>query len=102
MKKINKNKVQEAFVNYLLQEGQLELVLPNGTTLEVGITQENMYGDLEKQPDYCWIIASQNGRAVSIDKYNLGLRYEEKNDKFICEHNLTNEDGFNVKIFDVI
>lgn len=102
MKKINKNKVQETFVNYLLQEGQLELTLPNNMVLEVGITQENRYGDLEKYPDYCWVIASQNGRSVSIDEYNLGLRYEEKNDKFICEHNLTNEDGFNVKVFDVI
>jgi hypothetical protein len=96
MKKINRNKVQEVFINHLLKEGHIQLFLPNNMILEVGITQENKYGDLEKTPDYCWLIASQNGRAVSIDEYNLGLRF--KNDKMIFEHD-SNED---VKTFDVM
>jgi hypothetical protein len=101
MKKINKNKVQEVFINHLLSEGQVQLLLPNNMVLEVGITQENKYGDLEKQPNYCWIIASQNGREVSIDEYNLGLRFEDKN-KMICEQKSISQDGENITIFDVI
>lgn len=100
MKKITKNKVQEVFINHLLKEGQVQLLLPNNMILEVGITQENRYGDLEKNPEYCWIIASQNGREVSIDEYNLGLKYEDK--KIICEHDAVSLDGENIKILDVI
>ncbi len=101
MKKVTKNRVQEMFIKHLLQEGQVELLLPNNMILEVGITQENKNGDLEKVPNYCWVIASQNGRAVSIDEYNLGLRYEDKN-KMICEHQSVSDCGENITIFDVI
>lgn len=101
MKKNTKSKVQEVFIKHLLKEGQIELLLPNNITLEVGITQENKNGELEKIPDYCWVIASQNGRAVSIDEYNLGLRYEDRN-KMICEHQSVSDCGQNVTIFDVI
>lgn len=100
MKKVTKSKVQEVFISHLLKEGQVQLLLPNNMILEVGITQENRFGDLEKNPNYCWVIASQNGREVSIDEYNLGLRYED--DKVICEHQSVSQDGENIKILDVI
>jgi|688.fasta_scaffold168091_2 hypothetical protein len=102
MKKVNQNKVQQAFISYLLQEGHVQLILPNEMILEVGITQENENGDLEKIPDYCWVIASQKGRSVSIDEYNLGLRYQNKNDRMICEHEAVSNDGENIKILDII
>ena len=101
MKKITKSRVQEVFISHLLKEGHVELILPNNMVLEVGITQENKNGDLEKIQDYCWVIASQNGRAVSIDEYNLGLRYEDDN-KIICEHESVSQQGENIKILDVI
>jgi hypothetical protein len=101
MKKITKSRVQEVFITHLLKEGSVELILPNNMVLEVGITQEDKNGDLEKIPNYCWVIASQNGRAVSIDEYNLGLRYED-NDKMIFEHQSTSSHGENIKILDVI
>jgi hypothetical protein len=100
MKKVTKSKVQEVFISHLLKEGQVQLLLPNGMTLEVGITQENRYGDLEKNPNYCWVIASQNGREVSIDEYNLGLRFEE--DKMICEHQSVSNTGENITILDIV
>lgn len=101
MKKYTKNRVQEVFITHLLKEGHIQLILPNNITLEVGITQENKNGDLEKVPNYCWVIASQHGRAVSIDEYNLGLRYEDKN-KMICEHESISDEGEGTIIFDVI
>ncbi len=100
MKKVTKSKVQEVFISHLLKEGQVQLLLPNGMTLEVGITQENRYGDLEKNPNYCWVIASQNGREVSIDEYNLGLRFEE--DKMVCEHQSVSNTGENITILDIV
>lgn len=102
MKKATKNKIQQLFVDYLLNNGSVELILPNDMVLEVGITQENRYGDLERIPDYCWVIASQKGRSVSIDSYNLGLRFSNQNKKMICEHDAVSEEGENIKILDVI
>lgn len=103
VKNATKNKVQEVFINHLLREGHVQLLLPNNMILEVGITQENRYGDLEKDPNYCWLIASQNGREVSIDEYNLGLRFEDKKDeKMICEHQSVSQSGESIKILDVI
>lgn len=102
MKRINKNKVQQVFISHLLQEGQVQILLPNDMILEVGITQENRYGDLEKNPNYCWVIASQNDRSVSIDEYNLGLRYKNQKDRMICEHLSTSNNGEDIKVLDVI
>lgn len=101
MKKINQGNVQQAFISFLLQEGHVELVLPNNMVLEVGITQENEKGDLEKIPDYCWVIATQKDRSVLIDKYNLGLRYQNEN-KMIHEYEAVSSDGQNIKMLDVI
>lgn len=96
-----KNRIQRLFVEYLMKEGAVELALPNGIVLEVGVTQENSYGDLEITPDYCWVIASQKNRSVCIDRYNLGLRYSG-DDEIVCEHSTISPDGTNIKIFDVV
>jgi hypothetical protein len=101
MKKTTKNKIQSLLVDYLLKEGAVELVLPNGMVLEVGLTQENKYGDLEITPDYCWVVASQKDRSVSIDRYNLGIRFSGDKE-MLCEHSVVSDDGTNIKVFDVI
>jgi len=96
-----KNKIQRLLVEYLLKEGVLELSLPSGMVLEVGVTQENRYGDQEITPDYCWVVASQRNRSVSIDRYNLGLRYHGDRE-MVCEQSLIGEDGTNINILDVL
>jgi hypothetical protein len=101
MKRTTKNKIQRLFVDYLLKEGALELTLPNGMVLEVGVTQENKYGDLEITPDYCWVVASQMNRSVSIDSYNLGIRYPEGKE-MLCEHSIQSADGTSINVLDVI
>lgn len=101
MKMTTKNKIQQIFVEHLMREGAIELALPNGMVLEVGVTQENRYGDLEITPDYCWIVASQKDRSVSIDRYNLGLRYSGEKE-MVCEYSSVSADGTNVKILDVV
>ena len=95
-------KIQNLFINELIKEGQVELVLPTGMTLEVGITQEGESGDLEKQSDYCWLIASQDDRSVSIDQYTFGLRFSEDPDKMICSNDVVDYEGHQVRVFEVI
>lgn len=101
MKKFTGGKVQQMFVDLLMRDGAVELALPNGVVLEVGITQENRYGELEKVSDYCWVVASHKHRSISIDKYNLGIRYTgDKN--MICEYSMQSADGVNINILDLV
>jgi len=101
MKKATVSKVQRMFIELLMKEGALELALPNGMVLEVGITQENESGDLEITPNYCWIVASQKGRSISMDNYNLGIRYSGDKE-MVCEYSMTSEDGTNINVLDVV
>lgn len=82
---MSENKIQELIIRHLLKEGSLEILLPNGITLEMGVTQENIKGQLEIADDYAWVIASQDDRSVSLDPYNLGLRFSSNNDKMLVD-----------------
>jgi hypothetical protein len=101
MKKATVSKIQRMFVELLMKEGTLELALPNGMTLEIGVTQENELGDLEVVQDYCWIVASQKGRSISMDNYNLGIRYSGDKE-MVCEYSLLSDDGTNINILDLV
>ncbi len=101
MKKATVSKIQKLFTEFLLSQGSIELILPNGATLEVGVTQENQIGDLEIVPEYCWILASQNNRSISMDNYNLGIRYNGDKE-ILCEYSIVSEDGTNINVLDVV
>ncbi len=94
-------KIQQLFVTQLIKEGHVQITLPNEMTLEVGITQEDGNGDLKKEPNYCWVLASQNGRTIAIDEYNLGIKYTDSDkNKFVIETTSGNEED--VKFLEVI
>jgi len=99
---MTKNKIQSLIVEHLLKHGQIELVLPDGVTLEIGLTQENQDGKLTIQDDYCWVIASQGGRATSIDSYNMGLRFTDKENILVFEDKFVDQDGEQVRRLDVV
>lgn len=99
---MTKNKIQSLIVEHLLKHGQIELVLPDGVTLEIGLTQENQDGKLTIQDDYCWVIASQGGRATSIDSYNLGIRFADKENILVFEDKFVDNDGEQVRRVDVV
>lgn len=95
-----KDKIQHLLITYLLQEGEIELALPDGLRLELGITRENRHGDLEKCSDYCWLVASQQKRSVTMDAYNLGLKFYEDKNRILVEDNSVDHDGGPVQLFD--
>lgn len=97
-----KNKIQSLIVEHLLKHGQIEIVLPDGVMLEIGLTQENKNGDLTIHDDYCWVIASQGGRATSIDSYNMGLRFTDKENILVFEDKFTDQNGEQVRRLDVV
>jgi hypothetical protein len=98
---MTKNKIQSMIVEHLLKHGQIEIRLPDGFKLEIGITQENQDGELQLEDDYCWVIASQGGRATSLDSYNMGLRFKD-NKALILEDRFTDQDGEEIRRLDVI
>ena len=81
----NSKKLQYLLIKQLLKEGNVELLLPCGTTLEIGITQEDKSGNQVKTDDYCSVSVKQDGRSVFIDSYNLGLKFIEDQESMIFE-----------------
>lgn len=94
---MSKNKIQSLLVEHLLKHGQIELVLPDGMTLEIGVTQENHEGDLVKKDDYCWIMASQQGRTASLDAYNMNLKFQNDQKTLILEDIFVDHNGDQVR-----
>lgn len=94
-----KDKIQYLLVSHLLEEGVIELKLPDGMVLELGVTKEGKDGTVNKSDDYCWVIASQKDREISIDSYNLAMRYKADEGKIILEDSEEDNDGQKVRIF---
>lgn len=102
MNDVKLKRLQKMLITHLLEVGKVELLLPDGFNLEIGILQENKRGDLIKTSDYCYVIASKETNATLIDSYNLGLRYEEDKDKILCECESLDQSGRRIKNFDVV
>lgn len=97
-----KDKIQHLLISHLLEEGTIQLALPDGMVVELGILKEDKYGDLVKTNNYSWVIATQKDREVSMDSYNLGLRYNTDNGKIILEDESEIDNGRNMRTFSVI
>ena len=97
-----KNKIQSLLVEHLLKHGQIELRLPDGVTLAIGLTQENKDGELTIKDNYCWVIASQGNRATSLDSYNMGLRFNDEEDVYVFEDKFIDQNGEPIRRLDVM
>ena len=96
------NKIQALLVQHLLKYGQIELKLPDGVVLEIGVTQEGKDGEIEIKDDYCWVIAGRENRSVSMDSFNMGLRFEDQNDIIVFDDRFVDANGEAVRRLDVI
>lgn len=97
-----RDKIQFLLVSQLLEEGHVQLRLPDGMLLEIGITQEGECGDLVKCDNYCWVIASQKNRNIAIDSYNLGLRFLDDKSRIVLEDETTDDEGQPVRAVSVV
>jgi hypothetical protein len=95
-------KLQYLIITQLLEEGSVQLILPDGVKLDIGILQEDKFGNLKKADDYCYIVASRDGRTAMIDSYNLGLQYESDKDTMLFEDEVSDHNGKTIKTFDVV
>lgn len=99
---MSKNKIQSMIVEHLMKHGQIELLLPDNVTLEIGITQENQTGKFVKKNNYCWVMASREDRTACIDSFNLGLRFADEKAALILDDTIINQYGEHVRRLDVV
>lgn len=95
-------KLQHLLITQLLEDGRVELILPDGIVLEIGITQENKHGDQVKVDDYCYVVATRLDRSMVMDSYNLGLQFEKSDDTIVYEGESNDARGRNVQILDIV
>lgn len=98
----SKGKIQYLLIDYLLKHGQIELLLPDGVVLEIGVTQEDESGGFVVKDDYCWVIATHKNRSAAIDPYNLGLRFTDDGNNLVLEDKFVDNDGTEVTRVDVV
>ena len=98
----SKGKIQHLLIDYLLKHGQIEILLPDGVVLEIGVTQEDESGGFVVKDDYCWVIATHKDRSAAIDPYNLGLRFSGDGKNFVLEDKFVDQDGVEVTRVDVV
>jgi hypothetical protein len=95
-------KLQYLLITELLTKGSVQLTLPDGIILEIGTMQEDEFGELKKSEDYCYVVATRDGKSVTLDTYSLGLQYASTEDTIIYEDEVMDKDGSLVKILDVV
>ena len=86
---------QYSVVTEVLKNGNVEIILPGNTRLEIGITQEGEDGLFHKTKDYCWIIVTQNDKEIYLDNYNMGMKCDS--DKIMLVEYFDDDNGKNVK-----
>ena len=96
------SKIQYLLVSHLLKNGSINLILPDGIELEIGITQENSEGELVMEDKYCYVVATRDNKSILLDSYNLGLQFEDNDDTIIFEDKVLSEDGNVVRRLDVV
>lgn len=95
-------KLQYLLIKQLLEKGTVELLLPDGITLEVGIIQEDEFGNKKKADNYCYVVATRDDKTVMLDTYNLGLQFVPKRDTIICEDDVVDKNGNLIRTLDVV
>lgn len=77
-----KNKIQFLLNEYLECHGSINILLPDGVNIEMGITQEGKNG-AERKRNYCWVTTSREGCSTILDKYAMSMHFEDIDSKFV-------------------
>lgn len=102
MNNARQRKLQHLLVTQLLEHGNVELLLPDGIVLEIGITQEGKDGARVKVDDYCYVVATREDKSAILDSYNLGIQFEKIEDIIVYEGETLDADGKVIQILDVV
>lgn len=96
------NKIQHLVISHLQKHGQIELLLPDGVRVNIGILQENNKGRLVKSDNYCYVVASKGSKMALLDSYNLGLEYEDDPDTLVYQDKVLGNNGEHLCRLDIV
>ncbi len=96
------SKIQSLIIKHLQEHGTLDILLPDGIVLEVGITCLDKHGDFVKSDDYCYVVAQRDDRRTLLDSYNLGISFEDTTNMFVFEEKVEDEWGRPFRRVDVV
>ncbi len=98
------DKLQHLLITHLKKHGVVELILPDGIMLEIGITKENARGEIEidRDDEYCFVTATRQDKSILIDSFNLALQFEDSPSTIIFEDNITDDVGKAVRTLEVV
>ncbi len=95
-------KIQSLVIKHLKTHGELDLLLPDGITLEIGITYEDKHGNLIKSDDYCYVNAFKDDRKILLDSYEMGLLFSENSGKIVLEDQYEDDLGNLIHSVDIV
>lgn len=99
---MSKNRIQALLISYLNKHGRIELLLPDGVVVEIGVDQENARGECVKKEGYCWVVASRQDKAASIDSYNLGLRFNDEATTIVFDDRYIDHNGDAIRRLEIV
>ena len=74
--KSGKSRIQSLLITHLQKFGSIDLLLPDGMRLEIGITQETKNG-VTKDQNYCWVVTTRDDRRTILDRYSMSMFFDD-------------------------
>jgi len=86
-----------------MEVGHIDLVLPDGIRLEIGVVQEDETGKvINCIEDYCYVAATREETGFLLDSYNTVLQYSEEQSKILIEDSTYDRQGQPIRRLEVI
>ena len=73
----SRNRIQYLLNEYLERNGSIDLLLPDGVEIAIGITQQGKRG-VEKMSDYCWVTTTRGNCTTIMDKYSMSMEFDNE------------------------
>lgn len=98
------DKIQHLLITQLKKSGVVEIILPDGINLKIGITEMDQEGNvvINQDDDYCWITANRLDKSILLDSFNLGLSFNDDPRTIVFEDINTNEIGEPIKTLEIV
>lgn len=91
---MSKKSIQNLLIKHLTKKGQIELSLPDGVKLEIGVMQMDKEGELVNCiEDYCYVVVNREDKSFLLDSYNVGLQFVESQDRMVFDDVTVGTDG---------
>jgi len=76
------SKIQSLLNAYLERYGNIDLLLPDGVNVQIGITQDSKNGPV-KEGNYCWVVAKRDDRSMMLDRYSMCVNYDDSFNRMV-------------------